>query len=143
MQMILVVDDDPGVRQLLVRLLMRDGLPAEGFGTAAQAEMALGGFSAYDDVLVLMDVSLHPGDVYPDGCEAGRAFARQFPGIRLVFMSGHGAEGILARCGGHPPYITKPMPAEFTDTVRLHMNAPPWKPTQQNDRRKGDRHASD
>lgn len=142
---ILVVDDDVQVRGVMGRALREGGYPTTS--TMARAEDGEAILASFDEdtraqTLVLMDVSLHPGDAYPDGCAAGRAIVRQWPEVRVLFLSGHGSQAILDRCPGHPPYLTKPVPMKaLLDIVRLTLGAPPWKPPADElmDRRRTDR----
>lgn len=139
MATVLVVDDDATLVTTFVRLL-RPTYPATWpFERAADAEAQLEGMSAEErsETLVLMDVSLHPGDVYPDGCAAARVFARRFPEIRTLIMSGHDSRDWLHRCGGRVPWVMKPLKgAELLGIIEAVFWAPPWVPPAE--RRKGD-----
>lgn len=145
---VIVVDDDEQLRDVFGRLLRISYPQTFAVARAEDAERMVGdmGDEERAGTLILMDVSLHPGDAYPDGCAAGRAIARQWPVVRLLFVSGHDQRALLARCPGHPPYLMKPMAGDaLTGTVRAMLHAPPWKPPPdpppepEFHRRKGDR----
>ncbi len=81
---ILVVDDDPGVRKVVRRMLEREGHSVATAGSAAE------GVRIFDRVrppfdLLLTDV------VLPDrsGHDLWRAVERRVPGLPVVFMSGY------------------------------------------------------
>ncbi len=78
---VLVVDDDPDVRDLLVRILSQWGYRASAAGPAdamAVAEPWRG------PDLLLTDLNM-PGI---SGVELARAFARRWPGVAILFISG-------------------------------------------------------
>lgn len=143
MTTILVVDDDPQLRYITTRVLREAAYPrAVAMATAESAELVLHEMPTerWRDTILLMDVSLHPRDKYPDGCVAGRAIAREFPGVRLLFVTGLGGEDVVRRCHGNPPYLLKPVAKDaLLMMVRLILRAPPWPPPVVLERRRGDR----
>jgi len=81
---ILVVEDDPGVRQLAVAVLRREGHRVDVAQDGNEALERLLGDGARVD-LVIMDVLL-PG---LSGWSVYRRVCRQRPDLRLIFCSGH------------------------------------------------------
>jgi DNA-binding response OmpR family regulator len=81
---ILVVDDNADLRESLCLLLRQIGYEAEA---ARDGQHALGIQRARPADLVLTDIFM-PGT---DGIETIQAFRREWPGIRIVAMSGGGA----------------------------------------------------
>ena len=94
---VLAVDDDNGVRQLLVRLGQRLGLRVE---LASDGREALTKFQATPDGfdLVLLDLTM------PElsGEEVFAGIREQRPHIPVVFMSGYPSQDVLRRTGNAP-----------------------------------------
>lgn len=113
--LILVVDDEPGNRALLTRLLVRDGYRVE---TAEDGEAALVAVAVNTPDLVLLDVRL-PGI---DGFEVcrrlkGQAATRLLPVVLVTGLDAreHKIDGIRA---GADDFLSKPIdPAELTARV--------------------------
>lgn len=130
-QTVLIVDDNADLRMIYARALRSDDLEVVTLPSADMCEELLQRLPLPDmsGVLILMDVSLSPDDTYSDGCRAGRIFARRWPGLRLLFMTGHGEEQIMRRCPGHPPYMNKPMEIRALKAmVQVYLEAPAWVP---------------
>ena len=83
MKRLLVIDDEPFVRDALKRVLEEDELQVD---VAADAETALVQLNrqAYD--LVILDIIM-PG---MDGVELLRRLRAEFPGLRVIAISGGG-----------------------------------------------------
>jgi PAS domain S-box-containing protein len=102
---ILVVDDEH-----LIRMLARDVLGAAGYEVLAAADgsegLALMGDRGDDIALVIMDL------VMPNmsGVEAFDAMRRTHPGVRCLFSSGYGADGLADRYGEDPAVHILPKP---------------------------------
>ena len=102
---VLVVDDEPAVRQLAGRVLARRGhrvVEAEdGAGALEAAEAA----DAPIDLL-LSDVVL-PG---MHGAELARTLLERYPDLKVIFMSGFAEEELASRGIGEigASYISKP-----------------------------------
>jgi DNA-binding NtrC family response regulator len=83
----LIVEDDPFQRESLADLLKSEGLEVVECADAAAAELVLA--STGPDLRALgTDVELD-GEV--SGVELAQYAKRQFPGLNVVIVSGHGA----------------------------------------------------
>jgi CheY-like chemotaxis protein len=80
---ILVVDDEPAVRELTRRILEVQGFDAAVAGSRREALEILRTAESFD--VVVTDVVM-PGGSGPELAEAVR---REFPGTRVIFMSGY------------------------------------------------------
>jgi two-component system, cell cycle sensor histidine kinase and response regulator CckA len=80
---VLVVEDDPAIRHVIDVALSRRGHSVLTSATADEAAALLLDFPDRPD-LAILDVML-PGIT---GVAYGEDLARQFPGIRIVFMTG-------------------------------------------------------
>jgi DNA-binding NarL/FixJ family response regulator len=113
---ILIVDDDPAMRELLSGLLDQVGLPTR---QASTGEEALAGARRQRPRLVLLDVRL-PGVSGYEVCRELRVrFGEQLP---IVFISGERVEPLDRTAGllvGADDYIVKPFaPDELIARVR-------------------------
>ncbi|MEV4702423.1 ATP-binding protein [Actinoplanes sp. NPDC049316] len=112
---VLLVEDDPQVRQLAQRILQRNGYRVVACGSAEEAEKRYTEERSSISIL-LTDVML-PGRSGPD---LARAIAELDPALPTVFMSGY-ADGELTHRGQVPAgttLLTKPFPAaDLTRTV--------------------------
>lgn len=103
---VLVVEDDPDVRELAVRIVGGLGYKVIEAGEAASAEAALATSDRID--LLLSDVVL-PGKM--NGPDFARAARKNHPALKVVFMSGYPADAAkktgLVDLGG--PLIRKPL----------------------------------
>ena len=108
---ILIVDDDPGVRRLLMRCLGNAGwevVAVPGIPEAFQ-EFQPGRFNA-----LLSDVDL-PGS--KDGIESARELVSMDPALRVVMMSGTPANKEKAKQAGLEAFLHKPF--ELGEVVGL------------------------
>jgi two-component system, cell cycle sensor histidine kinase and response regulator CckA len=106
---ILVVDDEPGVRRLVVRILERAGMHVLVADSGPQAlETSAGHPHAID--LLLTDVMM-PGMTGP---ELAQQLALQRPGLKVLLMSGYTAGTVRAGgdVGGEIRLIRKPFTPE-------------------------------
>jgi two-component system, cell cycle sensor histidine kinase and response regulator CckA len=89
---VLVVEDDPGVRALVVRALGAEGYRVTAMGSPHQA-LALGREELDDARLLVTDVVM-PGI---DGHALSRELARRRPGLRVLYLSGYTRDAISER----------------------------------------------
>ncbi len=87
---ILVVDDAPFVRELLVDHLTRNGYLTVEAGTGPDALVAV---AAENPDVILLDIDLGPG---MNGLEVLRRVRREHPSIGVIMMTGY-REPALAR----------------------------------------------
>jgi len=104
---VLVIDDDPGVRDYMEALVSRQGYRVF---LAADAEQALGGLDDSRPDIVTLDVVL-PG---MDGLETLRRLKQRAPDVPVVMLSGHGqARNIVeAMRLGASDFLRKPFEVE-------------------------------
>ena len=89
-EVILVIEDDPDVRALAVQMLENLRYQVIDVGDVASAHKVLA--VGHPVGLVLSDVVLPGGSSGPQFAEAARAI---YPGIKIIFMSGHPAEAAM------------------------------------------------
>jgi two-component system cell cycle sensor histidine kinase/response regulator CckA len=114
-RVVLVVDDEQGLRDLVCRTLL-----AEGYATleAAHGAEALEVLESVPEVdLVITDVVM-PG---MDGRELARRISQRWPDIPILYISAYDVDDIFRR--GSPrqsaPFLQKPFPLEeLIATVR-------------------------
>jgi two-component system, NtrC family, response regulator PilR len=100
---VLVVEDDPDLRPLIVESLEAAGFAAAESGDAADAQSRLEGF-AYDALVV--DLSLPDGD----GMQVLRYALERYPAIRAVVITGFGGveQAVQAIRLGAVDFLIKP-----------------------------------
>jgi DNA-binding response OmpR family regulator len=110
---VLVVDDEPVVREVLTRYLERDGFDVE---TAADGEDAIARFDAAAPDLVLLDLMLPR----LDGFEVFRAIrSRSQSPVIMLTARGDVTDRIVGLDVGADDYVSKPFsPSEVTARVR-------------------------
>jgi two-component system response regulator ResD len=110
---VLVVDDEPMVREVLSRYLVRDGFDVE---VAADGELALAAFEARRPDLVLLDLMLPR----LDGFEVFRRIRAQAPSpVIMITARGDVTDRIVGLEIGADDYVSKPFsPAEVVARVR-------------------------
>ena len=104
---ILVVDDDAGIRELVVTYLRKQGLQASAAADGAHMRATL---AAHRIDLVLLDLML-PGDDGIALCRALRAPGAPFVPIIMLTARGEEADRILGLELGADDYLTKPFAA--------------------------------
>ena len=119
---ILVVEDDPQVRQLLCSFLRRLGYEAR---TASDGATALGLVRTAAPDLVLLDVDLPDGSGF-DLCRAIKS-SPDLASIPIVFCTGrdtHEDREVAAQVGG-ADYLAKPFDLrELAECLRRHLPKP-------------------
>jgi two-component system response regulator ResD len=110
---VLVVDDEPMVREVLARYLERDGFEVE---SVADGELALRAFDARRPDLVLLDLMLPR----VDGFEVFRRIrARGGSPVIMITARGDVTDRIVGLETGADDYVSKPFsPAEVVARVR-------------------------
>jgi DNA-binding response OmpR family regulator len=110
---VLVVDDEPVVREVLTRYLERDGFDVE---TASDGEDAIARFDASAPDLVLLDLMLPR----LDGFEVFREIrARSRSPVIMLTARGEVTDRIVGLDVGADDYVSKPFsPSEVTARVR-------------------------
>ena len=106
---VLVVDDEQGLRELLCRTLQAEGFETLEAGHGAEAlEIMESGAESVD--LVITDVVM-PG---MDGRELGRRIEQRWPDLPILYISAYEVNDIFRR--GSPrtsaPFLQKPFPLE-------------------------------
>jgi two-component system response regulator AtoC len=104
---VLVIDDDPGVRDYMEALVSRQGY---GVFPVADAEQALANLDTIAPDIITLDVVL-PG---LDGLETLRRLKQRMPDVPVVMLSGHGqARNIVeAMRLGASDFLRKPFEVE-------------------------------
>jgi len=119
MERILVIDDDPGFRELLTAILSDEGYEVES-GTSIADAMRLGAVRQYN--LVICDLRLPDGS----GIEILRWFSEQAPNVPVIVITAFGTfeSAVEAVKLGAEDYLGKPLnsPDELRMTVRRTLD---------------------
>ena len=117
-EVVLVVEDDPDVREIAVKMLDGLGYSVIEAPTAKTARSALDGADGID--LVLSDVVLPAGTSGPAFVQEARA---RYPGLKAIFMSGH-LGGVAAHNGlAGPVVLNKPFQRrEIAEALRAALD---------------------
>ncbi len=115
-RLVLVVDDEQGLRELVCRTLQAEGYDTLEAGHGAEALEVMETAPAPVD-LVVTDVVM-PG---MDGRELGRRLSQRWPDLPILYISAYDVNDIFRR--GSPrssaPFLQKPFPMEgLVTTVR-------------------------
>lgn len=115
---ILVVDDDPGIREVLCDYLIQQGYEASGAGSAAEMDRSLA--KAMPDLIVL-DLMM-PGE---DGLSVVRRLSRKGPPVVMLSAMGEDTDRIVGLELGADDYLAKPCnPRELLARVRAVLRRP-------------------
>jgi CheY-like chemotaxis protein len=115
---VLVVDDDPDVRQVMTGVLSDLGYHVREAGDGGAALSILKDLRP--DLLVL-DFSM-PGT---NGAEVAAAAKQNNEDLRILFVSGYSDTAALERAVGKAALLHKPFrPGEFASAVRLSLDEP-------------------
>jgi len=115
---ILVVDDDPGIREVLTEYLNPHGYLAEGAANAAGMDRAMA--AAAPDLIVL-DLMM-PGE---DGLSVCRRLAGNGPPVVMLSAMGDDTDRIIGLELGADDYLAKPCnPRELLARVRAVLRRP-------------------
>jgi DNA-binding NtrC family response regulator len=85
---ILVVDDDPGIGQMLTKALARHGFQVD---TATSADEAVTKSEAASYDAALVDLVMPGGD----GAELSQTLRRRFPGLPIALLTGYGHSPLI------------------------------------------------
>jgi two-component system cell cycle sensor histidine kinase/response regulator CckA len=115
--LVLVVDDQPGVRELAQTILERVGLTVL---TAGDGKQAVDVFNEHANEIhaVLLDLNM-PG---MDGAEVFWHMTHMVPGIRVVLCSGYNEQDVTTKLHGLQPagFLRKPYhPSDLLNRMRL------------------------
>jgi PAS domain S-box-containing protein len=117
---VLVVEDDRAVREVVVRVLARDGYRVHAADSAAQALARCARADQPLD-LILTDVVL-PG---PSGVDLAHRLRRLRPGLRVLYLTGYPPERLPAGGPGPAGLIRKPFtPDQLLRQVRTVLDQP-------------------
>ncbi len=117
---VLVVEDEPAVRESIRRIVQSLGYQVVGVGSAAEAA-ALPDRPAFD--LVLTDFLLPDGS----GTEVAQRLGRRWPQIRVIVMSGYAEDGLFGQQvrDGAWRFLQKPFTLHSLDQeIREAMSGP-------------------
>lgn len=115
---ILVVDDDPGIREVLCDYLNQHGYDAVGAASAAEMDRAI---AARTPDLIVLDLMM-PGE---DGLSVCRRLAGKGPPIVMLSAMGEDTDRIIGLELGADDYLAKPCnPRELLARVRAVLRRP-------------------
>ena len=119
-RLVLVVDDEEGLRDLMCRTLQAEGYQTLEASNGAEALEAIDGAPQPVD-LVVTDVVM-PG---MDGRELGRRLGQRWPDLPVLYISAYDVNDIFRR--GSPsssaPFLQKPFPLEGLVTTARDLIA--------------------
>lgn len=113
-QVVLVVDDEQGLRDLVCRTLRAEGYRTLEAGQGAEALELMETATEPVD-LVITDVVM-PG---MDGRELGRRLEQRWPQVPILYISAYDVNDIFRRGSPHnsAPFLQKPFPLDGLVTV--------------------------
>lgn len=115
---ILVVDDDPDVREIMTGVLSDLGYQVK---EANSGEAALSMLRTFQPDLLVLDFGM-PG---ANGAEVAASARTQNDGLRILFVSGYSDTSAIERAAGKAVLLHKPFrPAEFAAAVRSSLDGP-------------------
>ncbi|MGA0546029.1 response regulator [Brevundimonas sp. VNH65] len=115
---ILVVDDDPGIREVLCDYLAQHGFQASGAASAAEMDRAL---QAGQIDLIVLDLMM-PGE---DGLSVVRRLGGKGPPVIMLSAMGEETDRIVGLELGADDYLAKPCnPRELLARVRAVLRRP-------------------
>ncbi|MBU2291731.1 MAG: response regulator, partial [Alphaproteobacteria bacterium] len=115
---ILVVDDDPGIREVLCDYLVQHGYQAAGAASAAEMDRAV---AHQPPDLIVLDLMM-PGE---DGLAVCRRLAGKGPPIVMLSAMGEDTDRIIGLELGADDYLAKPCnPRELLARIRAVLRRP-------------------
>jgi CheY-like chemotaxis protein len=117
---ILVVEDGEAVRKMICAMLSQNGYQCLEAADGHEALVVLGGIPSVS--LVLTDLVM-PG---MSGTELARHISKDYPEIRIIFMSGYSDDPVIRTSeGGSGLFLAKPFTASaLTERVRQALDRP-------------------
>ncbi len=119
MERILIIDDDPGFRELLETILAAEGYEVDS-GASVGDGIGLGSRRQYDAILT--DLKLPDGS----GMDVLQWFAQEMPGVPVVMITAFGTieSAVEAMKHGAEDYLGKPLnsPEELRVTIRRALD---------------------
>jgi DNA-binding NarL/FixJ family response regulator len=117
---VLIVEEDAGVREVLVEILCPLGYLVRTAATAAEAEAALRQLGAEGVQLVIADIQLTPNARAREGYALYQRWTAIYPGLPFLLMSGDPRHQDLPVVrAGAVRWLTKPLsPTALLDTIR-------------------------
>jgi CheY-like chemotaxis protein len=119
-QRLMVVEDEPALRRMLLHILGSQGHQATGVGSAEEALEALEHGSLPD--LLVTDLGLGEG---MNGWDLITAVRARWPGLRIVLVTGWGAEIDPAAVAAHGITAVIAKPYRIDDLCRALVAEPP------------------
>ena len=111
---VLLIDDDPLVRQLLSETLADEGIEVDGLANAEDALVLLGA-GQVPDVLVA-DIDLGPG---LSGLDLAGIARERHPAVEVVLISGTAPPPVPASPDRHERFLQKPFaPSALAEAIR-------------------------
>ncbi len=116
MQKVLLVDDDPGITEVVQIILSSNGYAVYTHSTGFNVPELV---KSYDPDLILLDINL-PGKQGTQICKELKAISNLPP---ILFFSAHASETEANSICKADGFIPKPFDVnKFIEIVRLHMN---------------------
>jgi DNA-binding NtrC family response regulator len=114
MSQILVVDDEPAVRDVLIEFLTEHGYAATGAESGAEA---LAMVARQPPLVILLDIAM-PG---MNGIETLKRLRQQTPGSAVIMISGHADQemALQALDLGAYDFIQKPLDFQYLERTLL------------------------
>jgi DNA-binding response OmpR family regulator len=113
---LLVLDDDPDVREIVTGVLAGIGYVVEG---TSEAEAALAMLEGFEPDLLIVDFAM-PGT---NGAEVARSARLRRPDLPVLFLSGFADSAALEAAVGDAPLLRKPFrPVELAAAVRAVLD---------------------
>jgi CheY-like chemotaxis protein len=114
---LLLVDDDPEVRQLLATFLSESGYEVS---EATSGENALAILADFKPDMMIVDFAMEG----MNGAETALEARQRYPGIPILFISGYADPEELRSAVGNAPLLNKPFqPGELSAAVRSNLDA--------------------
>ncbi len=113
---VLVVEDDPVIREMIAEILIEEGVEADGVGYAEEALVLLGSGEQID--LLVTDIDLGDGLTGMDLAAIARS---RYADVELLFISGHSEDRSGQAPQPHEHFLQKPLRAH--DLIKILRDA--------------------